>query len=97
MSLLGYLHSILGQWSWKSEDALFEGSLKDPQPFDQLFIVGWPVRGGVWVLKTTCRDASRRISRIKNAFDMEKRCCAIEQLGGVFYANPKDYPHLDLA
>ena len=31
-----------------------------------------------------------------NAYTMDERCNIIEQLGGTFYANPKDCPDLDL-
>ncbi len=31
-----------------------------------------------------------------NAYTMDERCSIIEQLGGTFYANPKDCPDLDL-
>jgi hypothetical protein len=66
---------------------------------DDAFIkVGWPAAGGVWVLKTTKDEASRKgVAIIYNAYNMEERCKAIKQVGGVFYADPKDCLDLDLA
>ncbi|KAK1762697.1 hypothetical protein QBC33DRAFT_460789, partial [Phialemonium atrogriseum] len=59
---------------------------------------GWPAAGGVWVLKTSHRDVLYRgLGRIGNARDMEERCCLIKRFGGIFYENPADCPHLDLA
>lgn len=33
---------------------------------------------------------------VHNAYTMEERCRIIEELGGTFYADPKDCPYLDL-
>lgn len=58
---------------------------------------GWPADGVVLVLKMASMDAwEKGLGRIHNAFTMEERCREIEKLGGVFYANPKDCPDLDL-
>ncbi|KND88129.1 hypothetical protein TOPH_07235 [Tolypocladium ophioglossoides CBS 100239] len=60
--------------------------------------VGWPATGGVWVSKDNGHGSKRKGRRyIHNAYDMEERCTVIERLGGVFYADPKDCPDLDLA
>lgn len=50
------------------------------------------------MLKTTKDEASRKgVAIIYNAYNMEERCKAIKQVGGVFYADPKDCLDLDLA
>ncbi|KAL1961787.1 hypothetical protein VTN77DRAFT_1037 [Rasamsonia byssochlamydoides] len=86
----------LGATWWQSEEAYVINALGDYSP-QQVLIIGWPPGGGVWVLKTTYFDAIKKgVSRIKNAFNMEERCRAIEQLGGTFYADPKECPDLDL-
>ncbi|KAL6859304.1 hypothetical protein J3F83DRAFT_749680 [Trichoderma novae-zelandiae] len=69
----------------------------DLTDMDFTFHVGWPAGGGVWVLtvsRATAKTTSAAI--IHNAFNMEERCKAIEQLGGRFYENPKDCRSLDL-
>ncbi|KAJ9149719.1 hypothetical protein NKR19_g5519 [Coniochaeta hoffmannii] len=60
--------------------------------------IGWPsTGGGVWVLRCTVMEASERgVAAIYNAFNMDERCKIIKQLGGTFYADPKDCPYLDL-
>ncbi|EAW11010.1 uncharacterized protein ACLA_066460 [Aspergillus clavatus NRRL 1] len=76
-----YMEAFTGQ-SWDDEN--FTG-------------VGWPATGGVWVLRTTLREAVEiGTARIRNAYNMEERCQSIEKLGGVFYQDPKDCPHLNL-
>lgn len=71
-------------------------AMEDSSP-QQVLIIGWPAGGGVWVFKTTYLDAIEKgVGRIKNAFNMEERCRAIEQLGGTFYADPKECPDFDL-
>ncbi|KAK1768175.1 hypothetical protein QBC33DRAFT_536455 [Phialemonium atrogriseum] len=37
------------------------------------------------------------VGGIRNAYNMEERCKVIEQLGGTFYAEPRECPDLDLA
>ncbi|KAL6804823.1 hypothetical protein GGI42DRAFT_323007 [Trichoderma sp. SZMC 28013] len=68
------------------------------QRLEKPFIkVGWPAGGGVWVLNITENEAiTRGVGIIYNASDMEHRCRLIEQLGGVFFENPKDWLDLDL-
>lgn len=57
--------------------------------------IGWPsTGGGVWVLKGPGTGA--RVAAFYNALDMDERCKIIEELGGKFYAEPKDCPYLDL-
>lgn len=59
--------------------------------------VGWPPGGGVWVLSTTYDEASEKgAAIIHNAYSMDERCKALEQLGAVFYEDPRDCPDLDL-
>lgn len=58
---------------------------------------GWPAEGGVWAMSTTRDGAgSSGMGRIGNAFTMDERCEMIKRLGGTFYADPKNCPHLDL-
>jgi hypothetical protein len=89
----------LGAIWWKSEDTYTMSLLDETWRGDDAVIrVGWPAAGGVWVLKTTKDEAHRKgVAIIHNAYNMEERCEAIKQLGGVFYADPKDCPDLDLA
>jgi hypothetical protein len=66
-----------------------------PGPF---FRTGWPTGGGVWVLSLSKRTAAEKhAGMLFNAYNMEERCKIIEQLGGTFYADPKDCPELDWA
>ncbi|RGP66173.1 hypothetical protein FSPOR_6793 [Fusarium sporotrichioides] len=66
-------------------------------PDAPLLFVGWPAGGGVWTISTNLsQSAQKGFGRINNAFTMEERCKMIEKLGGTFYADPKDCPHLDL-
>ncbi|CAK46245.1 hypothetical protein CBS115989_5280 [Aspergillus niger] len=58
---------------------------------------GWPEDGGVWVLNTTYGQASDLgTAIIYNANNMEERCEMIKRLGGIFYADPRNCPFLDL-
>jgi hypothetical protein len=89
------LRKVGAKW-FKSEEDYFEwseaGIPRDPEEDTEL-LLGWPEPGGVWVLKVNQSDAARKgVGRIKNAFTMEERCSAIEQLGGRFYSDPKDCP-----
>lgn len=45
---------------------------------------------------SAAKEAIRGAAIIHNAYTMEERCKAIEQVGGVFFENPKDCPDLDL-
>lgn len=64
---------------------------------DPFIKVGWPARGGVWVLNITVDEAfTRGVGIIYNAYDMEDRCRLIKKLGGVFFENPKDWLDIDL-
>lgn len=59
--------------------------------------VGWPAGGGVWVLSTTYNEASERgVAKSHNAYHMDERCKALEQLGAIFHENPRDCHDLDL-
>ncbi|KAF5681219.1 hypothetical protein FHETE_8 [Fusarium heterosporum] len=70
---------------------------RNKDPDTPLLFVGWPAEGGVWAIKTDLSQSIRKgYGRIGNAFTMEERCKIIEELGGTFYADPKDCPHLDL-
>jgi hypothetical protein len=72
--------------------------LRNKDPDAPLLFIGWPADSdGVWALKTNLSQSVRRgLGRIGNAYNMEERCKMIEQLGGTYYADPKDCPHLDL-
>ncbi|KAK1241804.1 hypothetical protein MKX07_007627 [Trichoderma sp. CBMAI-0711] len=92
----------LGAVWWESEEQWVEEKLVKPlEPAlrrAQRFVkVGWPAGGGVWVLDITEDDAmTRGAGIIYNAHDMEERCRLIEQLGGVFFENPKDWLDVEL-
>lgn len=84
-------------WGRRESDEFLEHGLEYPKGTDRYLRVGWPARGGVWVLHTILDNASDiGAARIHNAYDMEDRCRVIKMLGGVFYADPKDCPYLDL-
>ena len=87
----------LGAEWWPNETTYILKAMRGTD-WDTPFIqVGWPASGGVWVLKSTVGEAQNRgAGRIHNARNMEERCQIIEEDGGVFYADPKDCPHLDL-
>ena len=89
----------LGATWWKDEKGmdLLTRELEGLKDSDEYVRVGWPAGGGVWVLHTTVEEASKKgTGLIHNAYNMEERCKVIEQLGGVFHADPKDCPYLDL-
>jgi hypothetical protein len=70
----------LGARWWETEDDYRANRYK---PHYMEVIAGWPEGGGVWVFKTS--DVKARVrgaAIIHNAFNMEERCKAIEQLGG---------------
>lgn len=81
----------LGEWELKVFESVTRGYSSAVNPLK----IGWPsTGGGVWALKgpgTGVRDAA-----FYNALDMDERCKIIEELGGTFYADPKDCPYLDL-
>ena len=57
----------------------------------------WSDEGGVWVLTATNNvDGGKGAGMFFNAYTREERCTWIEKLGGIFYADPKDCPDLDL-
>ncbi|KAM0446740.1 hypothetical protein ACHAPV_003792 [Trichoderma viride] len=87
------MRQLGAQW-WETEA---EYSANRYKPHYMEVIAGWPAGGGVWVFKTSDTKARvRGAAIIHNAFNMEERCKAIEQLGGVFFEDPKDCPDLDL-
>ncbi|KAA8650407.1 hypothetical protein EYZ11_012261 [Aspergillus tanneri] len=89
----------LGATWWKSEIGtdLFRREIEGPKLTDEYLRVGWPAGGGVWVLHTTIEVAAEKGAGLThNAYNMEERCKVIKQMGGVFYADPKDCPYLDL-
>ncbi|KAF9776651.1 hypothetical protein IL306_005152, partial [Fusarium sp. DS 682] len=89
----------LGAKWFRNPDHQFHAEYKyrHKEPDAPLLFVGWPAGGGVWVLHTIISQSSRKgLGRIGNAFTMEERCDIIKQMGGTFYADPKDCPHLDL-
>lgn len=89
----------LGATWWENEKGidLLMRELEGLKDSDDYVLVGWPVGGGVWVLHTTVEEAGRKgTGLIHNAYNMEERCKMIEEMGGVFYADPKKCPYLDL-
>ena len=64
---------------------------------DNYIRVGWTPEGGAWVWQTAREEASRKGgAKLQHARTMEERCDWIDKLGGVFYADPKACPYLDL-
>lgn len=60
-------------------------------------VVGWAEGGGVWVLRCEEWEVMKRgVGRVFNAVSMTERCEVIEALGGVFYADERDCPDLEL-
>ncbi|KAL7802069.1 hypothetical protein V8C44DRAFT_345971 [Trichoderma aethiopicum] len=91
------MRQLGARWYKSEEDYRFSNYA--PELFDRdIIYVGWPAGGGVWVLFLPSRSYARMdgVAIIHNAFNMEERCKAIEQLGGRFYENPRDCPFLDL-
>lgn len=90
----------LGAKYWRSRQEYSMDFLtsENTEMTDLALFVGWPARGGVWVLKTTVHLSYRLgTGRIHVAKDMEERCQALETLGAVYYENPEDCPDLDLS
>ena len=83
---------------WFENEIRYGFYAHSPEYFDMnMKYVGWPAGGGVWVLFISrARARMKGTGVIHNAFNMEERCKAIEQLEGRFYENPKDCPFLDL-
>ncbi|KAI3581820.1 hypothetical protein IWW34DRAFT_729591 [Fusarium oxysporum f. sp. albedinis] len=92
------MRQLGAKWFRNPDHQLRAGEkLRNGEPDAPLLFVGWPAGGGVWVIHTTLSQSARKgLGRIGNAFTMEERCKMVEQLGGRFYADPKDCPHLDL-
>jgi hypothetical protein len=91
------MRKLGGTW-WRYRDDFIRHAMNSPTRDDLVFFAGWPLQGGVWVLKTTWLDAAKMgAGRIRNAFNMAERCREIERLGGTFYQDPKNCPDLDLA
>ncbi|PTB81729.1 hypothetical protein M440DRAFT_1444353 [Trichoderma longibrachiatum ATCC 18648] len=92
----------LGAVWWESLQEWAMVKLREPGEPElrrgQRFVkVGWPAGGGVWVLDILMDDAmTKDTGIIFNARYMEERCRLIEQLGGVFYENPKDWLDVEL-
>lgn len=88
----------LGTTWWRNlADAFKKDILGSDDETEKFIRVGWPESGGVWVLFSTVAEANETgAGMIQNAYSMEERWKVIEQLGGVFYADPKDCPYLDL-
>ncbi|OJJ80193.1 uncharacterized protein ASPGLDRAFT_135305, partial [Aspergillus glaucus CBS 516.65] len=90
----------LGATWWKNGKRvdLLRRELNGLKDSDEYIRVGWPAGGGVWVLHTIFEEATKKgVGLIHNAYNMEERCKVIEQIGGIFYADPKDCPCLDLS
>ncbi|KAL7820733.1 hypothetical protein V8C26DRAFT_393176 [Trichoderma gracile] len=90
----------LGAVWWESEEEWVEhkvGAPSNPSMRPRFIKVGWPAGGGVWVLDITDHEAwLKGAGLIYTAYNMEERCRLIEQLGGVFYENPKDWLDVEL-
>ncbi|VTT66004.1 unnamed protein product [Fusarium fujikuroi] len=87
----------LGATWVKDLDSEIENQWKYDSPDSPRLYAGWPADGGVWVLYTTFSQTKRKgLGRIGNALTMEERWKLIKELGGTFYAKPKDCPYLDL-
>lgn len=85
-------------WQNRQEYSMNCLTSENTEMTDPAFFVGWPARGGVWVLKTTVHLSYRLgTGRIHNAKDMEERCQVLETLGAVYYENPEDCSDLDLS
>lgn len=88
----------LGAVWWRTLDDWVRKNMGLPELTVRKVYAGWPAAGGVWVLETNYRDVyDRDLGRIGNARDMDERCRLIERFGGIFYEDPADCPHLDLA
>ena len=82
-------------WSkYKRELELHPGGLGDI-----FFATGWPARVGVWIVSEDEEPAGKKhAGMLFNAYTSYGGAMSIiQQLGGTFYANPKDCPDLDLA
>lgn len=88
---------LLGATWWED---MYEKGLKElevPKDMDVYIKMGWPAGGGVCVLYTTLEEASDiGVAIIHNTSDIEERCRLIERLVGVYYADPRACPYLDL-
>lgn len=88
----------LGATWWRSQHAYDMASFIPRKVTDSFLTVGWQAGRGVWVLSMTREEARMKGGAIiHNAYTMEERCKAIEQLGGAFFANPAACPDLDLS
>lgn len=79
------------------DDGLYYRIYNMEKPLGDMLVVGWPSSRGVWALNGSDWEASERgWSIVYHAVDMEEKCKVIEKLGGTFYPNPEDCPHLQL-
>jgi hypothetical protein len=89
MPIPSVIVSQLGATWWRSEKASNLTQLEYPKLTDSFIRVGWPAGGGLWVLKTTLGGAGDKgVAMIPTTYSIEERCRVIEQVGGVFYADP---------
>ncbi|XDG03907.1 hypothetical protein ABKA04_003522 [Annulohypoxylon sp. FPYF3050] len=90
----------LGAWSVQSvDDYILEDILGMQNSGSRtLVIAAWPKNGeGVWVLAVDEDEAwGKGVGAVWNAFTMDERCEIVEKLGGEFYQDPADCPHLNL-
>ncbi|KAI2621000.1 hypothetical protein GGS26DRAFT_301472 [Hypomontagnella submonticulosa] len=91
---------MLGAWWFISMDEYITIQYCSPEKLDQkmLVVVAWPESGtGVWVVTMNRREAPEKgLACIWNAFSMDERCEIVEKLGGTFYRDPAECPHLSL-
>ena len=79
---------------WFKDD---EAQRQFSRQHEQRLYIGWQQSGGVWALSLTRWESAKQgVGRIENAFTMEERCGLIKELGGAFYKDPVDCPHLDI-
>jgi hypothetical protein len=86
----------LGAHWWRSE--CFYDELSDGYPwhanYPPTLNVGYPVTGGVWVLKQSGEYEQHDFAKVIMAFTMDERCAVLEKMGATFYPNVDDCPDI---
>lgn len=85
------------QW-WKSETFYkqrhdqISGGYPWPDDFPPVLHVGYPLSGGVWVLKLlNGEELPDEYAKVEMAFTMDERCEGLEAVGATFYADVGEY------
>lgn len=89
----------LGAWYFRSVADYDYASIGYGEDLDRrkMVVAAWPQSAGVWVLAMTAGEAGDKgLGMLWSAISMDERCEIVEKLGGKFYSDPKDCPHLDL-